>query len=73
MVEHCMYTMTPDEMFILDTLPKYKNIVIGAGFSGIGFKTAPVVGRLLSELAVGIDPFLDMSHYKLSRFDGYKA
>ncbi len=26
--------MTPDEDFILDTHPYWKNIVVGAGFSG---------------------------------------
>ncbi|KAK3085159.1 hypothetical protein FSP39_025209, partial [Pinctada imbricata] len=34
-VEPCIYTNTPDEDFILDTHPEWKNIVIGAGFSGI--------------------------------------
>jgi sarcosine oxidase / L-pipecolate oxidase len=32
--ESCMYTMTPDENPIIDTLPSAPNIVIGAGFSG---------------------------------------
>jgi glycine/D-amino acid oxidase-like deaminating enzyme len=27
----CMYTMTPDENFIIDTLPGAPNVVIGAG------------------------------------------
>ncbi|XP_054724443.1 peroxisomal sarcosine oxidase-like [Uloborus diversus] len=68
-IERCMYTMTPDEVFILDHAPKHKNIVIGAGFSGTGFKTAPVVGRILSELAIGITPFLNISVFRLSRFN----
>ena len=33
-VEHCMYTLTPDEDFIIDKHPLYQNIAIGAGFSG---------------------------------------
>ncbi|XP_035209689.1 peroxisomal sarcosine oxidase-like [Stegodyphus dumicola] len=68
-VEKCMYTNTPDEIFIVDTLPKLRNVVIGTGFSGTGFKTAPVIGRLLSEMAVGIEPFLDITPFRLSRFD----
>lgn len=36
--------------------------------TGTGFKTAPAVARLLSELARGVEPFLDVSHYSLSRF-----
>lgn len=44
----CMYTNTNDEQFILDYLPDSGNkIVLAAGFSGHGFKFAPVIGRLL--------------------------
>lgn len=48
--ESCMYTWTPDEDFIIDELPGYPGIFIGCGFSGHGFKLAPVVGKILSEL-----------------------
>ena len=34
----CMYTNTPDEHFIIDYHPQYKNIVIGSPCSGHGFK-----------------------------------
>lgn len=50
----CMYTMTPDEDFIIDRHPELPNVVFAAGFSGHGFKFAPVVGRHLAELA--LDP-----------------
>ncbi|KAK3084136.1 hypothetical protein FSP39_008785, partial [Pinctada imbricata] len=67
-VETCIYTNTPDHDFILDTHPVWKNIVIGAGFSGHGFKLAPVVGKLLSQLALGHTPSHDMGHFKIDRF-----
>jgi sarcosine oxidase len=31
-------------------------VVIGAGFSGHGFKFTPVVGRILADLATGEGP-----------------
>ena len=49
----CTYTTTPDEYFILDRIGP---IVIGAGFSGHGFKFTPVVGRILADLATGTRP-----------------
>jgi sarcosine oxidase len=49
----CTYTTTPDEDFILDRIGP---VVIGAGFSGHGFKFAPVVGRILADLATGTRP-----------------
>lgn len=48
----CMYTMTPDEHFILDLHPEFDHVVIGCGFSGHGFKFASVVGEILADLAV---------------------
>lgn len=47
----CMYTMTPDEDFIIDRHPVHGNVSLAAGFSGHGFKFAPVVGEHLADLA----------------------
>lgn len=49
----CTYTTTPDEDFILDRVGP---VVIGAGFSGHGFKFTPVIGRILADLATGTRP-----------------
>jgi sarcosine oxidase len=43
----CTYTSTNDEHFILDASGP---IVVGAGFSGHGFKFVPTVGRVLADL-----------------------
>ncbi|SFI68514.1 MULTISPECIES: FAD-dependent oxidoreductase [Microbacterium] len=47
----CTYTSTPDDAFVLD---RRGRIVVGAGFSGQGFKFAPGVGAVLADLA--LDP-----------------
>ena len=49
----CIYTTTPDEDFVLDRIGP---VVIGAGFSGHGFKFTPVIGRILADLATGTRP-----------------
>ncbi|NP_001090110.1 pipecolic acid oxidase L homeolog [Xenopus laevis] len=67
-VEQCMYTNTPDTNFILDHHPLHKNIVIGAGFSGHGFKLSPVVGKILSELCIGEKQSYDLKPFRISRF-----
>ncbi|ELK01859.1 Peroxisomal sarcosine oxidase [Pteropus alecto] len=69
-MEHCMYTNTPDEHFILDRHPKYDNIVIGAGFSGHGFKLSPVVGKILYELSMKLTPYYGLTPFRISRFPG---
>lgn len=48
----CMYTMSPDEHFIIDRHPEHANVLVAAGFSGHGFKFAPLVGSVLADLAV---------------------
>ncbi|KAK3531692.1 hypothetical protein QTP70_025925 [Hemibagrus guttatus] len=67
-VESCMYTMTPDKHFVLDRHPSYSNIVIGAGFSGHGFKFGPVIGKVLCELSMGLNPSYDLSPFSIQRF-----
>ncbi|XP_042341949.1 peroxisomal sarcosine oxidase-like [Plectropomus leopardus] len=67
-VESCMYTLTPDRHFVLDCHPTYSNIVVGAGFSGHGFKFGPIIGKLLSELSLGEVPSYDLSPFRIRRF-----
>ncbi|KAM7413753.1 hypothetical protein PAMA_020906 [Pampus argenteus] len=67
-VESCMYTLTPDRHFVLDCHPAHSNIVIGAGFSGHGFKFGPIIGKLLCELSLGEVPSYDLSPFRIRRF-----
>ena len=49
----CLYTMTPDEHFVIGHLPGSEGRVsVAAGFSGHGFKFVPVVGEILADLAI---------------------
>ncbi|NXG73787.1 SOX oxidase, partial [Baryphthengus martii] len=69
-METCLYTNTPDGDFIVDRHPKFSNIIIGAGFSGHGFKLAPVVGKLLCELSLGEEPSHSTAPFAINRFPG---
>lgn len=64
----CMFTNTPDEHFILDTLPDRPQVTVGAGFSGHGFKFASVIGEILADLAMSESPQQDIDLFRLSRF-----
>jgi monomeric sarcosine oxidase len=48
----CMYTMTPDEHFIVDRCPNHPQVCFAAGLSGHGFKFAPVLGQALADLSL---------------------
>ena len=57
----CLYSMTSNEDFIIQRVGRH---VIGAGFSGHGFKFAPLIGRWLACLALGEDPGFDLSRFR---------
>jgi len=66
--ELCMYTVSPDEVHILDSHPEYPNIVFGAGFSGQGFKLGPVTGEFLADLAMRKTPKYPGEPFSADRF-----
>ncbi|MEO1209536.1 MAG: N-methyl-L-tryptophan oxidase [Cyanobacteria bacterium J06638_20] len=69
----CLYTLTPDKHFIVDQHPTYPHVVIGAGFSGHGFKFTTLMGKMLADLAVeGRTPH-DTNLFKMSRFQPVAA
>ncbi|MFB6304128.1 MAG: N-methyl-L-tryptophan oxidase [Haloferacaceae archaeon] len=65
----CMFTNTPDGDFVLDTHPDFETVVVGAGFSGHGFKFASVVGEVLADLATEGDTRHPIAPFRLDRFD----
>jgi sarcosine oxidase len=65
--EVCFYTMTPDAHFIIDRHPSYPQVTFAAGMSGHGFKFAPAIGRLLTELTLDGRPSADVEFLGLGR------
>jgi len=47
----CLYTMSPDEHFVIGAHPEFLSCTVACGFSGHGFKFAGVVGEILADLA----------------------
>ena len=64
----CMYTLSPDEHFIVDVHPEHSNVVFGCGFSGHGFKFASVIGEALADLALDSRTDLPIDFMSLKRF-----
>ena len=48
----CMYTLTPDENFVIDHHPNHADLILCGGFSGHGFKFAPIVGEIGADLVL---------------------
>jgi sarcosine oxidase len=66
LVKTCLYTLTPDRDFVIDTLPGHPNVSIAIG-AGHAFKYASVIGRILAELARDGTSVADISPFSLGR------
>lgn len=64
----CLYTLSADQHFVLDRHPTDAGVVVGAGFSGHGFKFTPVVGEVLADLALRGTTPLPIDFLGWSRF-----
>jgi sarcosine oxidase len=64
----CLFTNTPDHHFIVDHHPEHENVWIAGGFSGHGYKFCPVIGEILSDLAIHGRAARDISLFRSDRF-----
>jgi len=65
-IKTCLYTLTPDRDFVLDTLEEHPGVSIAIG-AGHAYKFASVIGRVLSELAIDGRTPSDISGFGFSR------
>lgn len=63
----CMYTMSPDEHFVVDRHPEHPHVVLAAGLSGHGFKFTCALGEALVELAMEGKTSLPMGFLAMGR------
>jgi glycine/D-amino acid oxidase-like deaminating enzyme len=66
--EVCLYKLTSDEDFLIDHHPEHPEVVFAAGFSGHGFKFAPLIGQALAELAINARTVINIDFMALRRF-----
>ena len=66
--DNCWYDTVVDDDFIIGKLPFFNNILVGTGFRGTGFKFAPLVGKILSQLALQNGTVYDIKQFSPDRF-----
>lgn len=64
----CWCTDTPDRHFLICEHPGHKNLVLGTGDSGQGFKYMPNVGKYISQVALKGENSLDKDKKELWRW-----
>jgi sarcosine oxidase len=62
----CLYTLPPDQNFVLDRLPEHPQISVAVG-AGHAFKFAALIGQLLAELALGHPPSYPIDAFAVDR------
>ena len=64
-----MYDVTPDSHFVLERSPDVPGLFVAAGFSGHGFKHAPVIGSMMADLVLeGATREFDIEPFASRRF-----
>ncbi len=63
----CVYTVSPDDDFIIDTVPGAPQAVFASCCSGHGFKFASAIGEVLADLATTGRSRFDLSPFALAR------
>jgi sarcosine oxidase len=66
--ETCLYTVTPDAGFVIDSHPATDNVILVSACSGHGFKHSAAIGEALAQWLVEGRSVLDLSPFRLSRF-----
>lgn len=66
--ETCMYTVTPNEHFLIDFHPQNNNIIIASPCSGHGFKFCSVIGEIIKDLVIKGTTEHDISLFRLTEF-----
>jgi sarcosine oxidase len=64
----CVYSVTPDEDFIIDTVPGVPQAVFASCCSGHGFKFASAIGEILADLSTSGRSAFDLTPFALDRF-----
>jgi sarcosine oxidase len=62
----CLYTLTPDRDLVLGPLPGHDRVLVALG-AAHGFKFAPLVGRVLADLALHHGTDVEISPFALDR------
>ncbi|CAN7612459.1 N-methyl-L-tryptophan oxidase [Bosea sp. LjRoot9] len=63
----CVYTVSPDEDFIIDAVPGVPQAVFASCCSGHGFKFASAIGEILADLSTSGQSAFDLTPFSLAR------
>ncbi|MFD2201735.1 N-methyl-L-tryptophan oxidase [Shivajiella indica] len=60
----CIYTVTPDSYFVVDSLPDFPEVMVASACSGHGFKHSAGLGEAIADKLLGKNTRFDLSPFK---------
>jgi len=66
--ETCLYTVTPDAGFVVDTLPGEERVIVASPCSGHGFKHSAALGEAIAERLGEGTSRIDLAPFGFARF-----
>ena len=57
-----------DGVPVISSVEEVPGLILACAFTGHGFGISPVVGKLLSQMALGEETFLDIREFRYDRF-----
>jgi sarcosine oxidase len=67
-IKGCIYTVTPDEHFIIDRVPGVPQALALSPCTGHGFKFASVIGEIAADFVTKGESAFDLSPFSFARF-----
>src|SRR5437667_877876 len=64
----CLYTVTSDFGFVIDSHPDSERVLVVSPCSGHGFKHSPAIGEALAEVVIDGETRFDLSAFSARRF-----
>ncbi len=62
----CLYTVAPDEHFVVDFLPGRSDVIVASPCSGHRFKLSCLIGQALADMARSGDSSIVIPAWKLT-------
>jgi sarcosine oxidase len=63
----CRFTNAPDERFVIGKWPEDEDLIILSPCSGHGYKFAPVIGDIAADLALEVEPCVEIGEFAVKR------
>ncbi len=64
----CLYTVTPDFGFVIDTHPDFDRVLVASPCSGHGFKHSAAIGEALAQRVIDGASRIDLGAFRMDRF-----